>query len=402
MSGNILMQILLSGITYLIFSNEFFSFAGDIKGEKMNGFARTIGTVAVYTWFVLASVLEVSLAFNWCVFFFILGVQVYYGFSFKRAESYALSLFCIVLGLAVNIFFRSLMAIVLDKPLNVFDNSMSDWKVYPISMAFLTVSVVFRILRRKAFPTQLNLMLHDRKSLKFYFSTELFIFSFLCVQLQTYSQCSNETGMKLWGIKSALFSGVVLVVTSIYSLRVASLNYYKKKEYENRDRLLQDKEDVDKLWSLAYTDMLTGCNNRQLLEKRLAEYAGYGGDITLAFVDLNGLKRVNDQYGHIEGDVYLKKVAQTLMELIKGSNTDLFRYGGDEFIMLSNTPGEEALADILKRANEMLQAEAAKYSYSLSYGVVHGDSADYKGLIAKADEIMYRHKKGYYTKEYHN
>lgn len=399
MNGRTLFQIILSGMTFLFFSTEFFSFTREIKGGKRNGFARAIGSIIIFIWFVAASVLEVSLVVNWSVFLVILGVLLHYGFFYKREEAYALSFFCINLGLAVNIFFRSLMAIVLNKQLNVFDKSLSDWKVYPIALGFFAVAIVFRILRRRSLPARLKQMLHDKKSIKFCLTTELFIFLFQCVQLLTYSQASNEMGGKLWGIKSALFSGLVLVVTITYSLRVASLNYYMKKQYENRDKLLQDKKDVNKLWSLAYTDMLTGCNNRQLLEKRLMEYAGYGGEITLAFIDLNGLKSINDQYGHIEGDVYLKRVSKTLMDLIRGRNADLFRYGGDEFIVMSNTLGEEELVDLLKKADVMLQEETEKYSYSLSYGVVHGESADYKELIDKADEVMYDYKKGYYTRE---
>lgn len=396
-----LAQIVLTGVTYLIFSNDFFTFSAEIKAEKINILLRMFNFMMVYIWFIVASLLELPLVVNWSVFLVLLGIQVYRAFSFKLAEAYALSLFCIIMGLAVNVFFRSLMAIVMNKPLNEFDNSRSEWKIYPIALSFVVVAVLFRILRHRGFSKQLNLMLQDRESFKFYFMTELFIFVFLSAQLLTYSQASNEAGVKMWGIKSALFSEVVIAVTIIYSLRVASLNYYMKKQYENRDQLIQNKKDVNKLWSLAYTDMLTGCNNRQLLEKRLAEYARYGGDITLAFVDLNGLKKVNDQLGHMEGDSYLKKVSQTLMELMKGSNIDFFRYGGDEFIMMSNTLGEYEIEDILKRANDRLKGEQTKYAYSISYGVVHGNSADYKELIDKADEIMYRNKMKYYKKEIH-
>lgn len=398
----IIIQIILTGLTYFLFSNEFFSFLAEIKDEKISRFSRFLNFLIVYIWFMVASMLELPLVVNWSVFLIILGIQVYKAFSFKLDESYALSSFCIILGLAVNVFCRSLMAIVINKPLNVFDNSLSGLKTYPIALGFLVAVILFHILRRKNFPAQLNLMMNDQKSFKFYFATEIFIFIFLSVQLLTYSQSSNEMGVKMWGIKSAIFSGFVLVVTIIYSLHVASLNFYMKKQYENRDQLIQDKKDVNKLWSLAYTDMLTGCSNRQLLDKRIVEYTRYGRDITLAFVDLNGLKKVNDQYGHIEGDTYLKTVSNTLVELTKSRNIDLYRYGGDEFILMSDTLKEQELDDILNRAAHMLKEVSAKYPYSICYGVVHGEASDYKGLIDTADEIMYSYKKKYYKKEMRN
>lgn len=396
MSVKHIIAIIVVAVTYLFFSNQFFSFSEEIKTEKISGFSKIRNFAIVYIWFVFASVMEFPLVINWSVFLCILGVQVYSAFSFKLSESYELSLFCVILGLAVNVFCRSVMAIMLDKPLDEFDNSLSEWKTYPIALGFFVVAVLFRVLRYKGFPTKLNLMLQDRRSFRFYFLTEMFIFLFLCVQLLTYSQSTNEMGIKMWGIKSALFAEMLLLVGIIYALRVASLHYYRNKEYANRDKLIQDKRDVNNLWSLAYTDMLTGCNNRQLLEKRLTEYARYGGDITLAFVDLNGLKKVNDQYGHIEGDCYLKKVAQILMESAKVRNIDVFRYGGDEYIMLSNALNEQEISEILKSADDTLKAQADKYPCSISYGVVHGNSDDYQKLIDEADKIMYDYKTRYY------
>ena len=151
-----------------------------------------------------------------------------------------------------------------------------------------------------------------------------------------------------------------------------------------------------KLWELAYTDMLTGLKNRQLLEKRLKEYAGYRSHITLAFIDVNGLKTTNDQYGHIQGDHYLVDVSRILTDLSNGLKIDLFRYGGDEFVMLSNTLNEKELTDLLIHTNELLQTEPAPGSRSISYGIVHGDCKDYKSLIETADNRMYQHKLKHY------
>ncbi len=64
--------------------------------------------------------------------------------------------------------------------------------------------------------------------------------------------------------------------------------------------------------------------------------------------------------------------------------------------MLSNTLNEKELTDLLIHTNELLQAEQVPGSRSISFGVVHGDCADYKSLIETADNRMYQHKLKHY------
>lgn len=396
MDGKSLIQIALIGITYYLFSNEFFKFSAEINNRPVSYRSRFLCFFFIYLWFLFASYLELPLVLNWFVFLIILGLEVHLIFSFDYLVSYSLSLFCIIMGLAFNVFFRSLASILLQIPLNAFDNLKNYLKSYPIFLGFLVMVLLFYFLRRNHFSSQLERLLRYRKSLRFYTLTEIFIYLFLMIQLLAYSQTGNETGIKTWGIKSALFTAIVLFVTIIYSLRVASLQYYMDKQHEIRSHLIQEKQDVNKLWQLAYTDMLTGLNNRQLLDKRLEEYAGYGSIITLAFIDVNGLKVTNDKFGHMEGDSYLIDVARFLSEATEGLNIDLFRFGGDEFVMMSNSLSKQEIVDLLSLVNDRLTAFPAPYTRSISYGVVQGDGAEYQKLITAADDIMYQFKLKHY------
>lgn len=396
MNGSDIIQIVLIAGSYYLFSNEFFRFSAEIKGREVPYGIRFACFVCIYAWFVIASILELPLVVNWLVFLFLLGLEVRMVFSFDSMVSCALSMFSAIMGLAANVFLRSLAAIILKVPLSHFDQTLSYFKPYPIFGGFMFMGLLLYIMRRSRFSEQLKTMLYYRKSLVFYTWTEVTIYLFLIIQLLAFSQTGNELGIKTWGIKSAVFSGVVLMIATVYSLRVASLHYYMQRQHEVRDQLIQEKEDVNKLWELAYTDMLTGCSNRQLLDKRLEEYAGYGSSITLAFIDVNGLKGINDQYGHLEGDAYLISMVRILKEKADGRNIDLFRYGGDEFVMMSNTLGTQELTSLLTEVNEDLKTEEISYPRSISYGVVHGDCTDYQKLIVAADDIMYRYKLKHY------
>lgn len=389
-------HLIFTAVSYYLFSNEFFNFSAEIKGKQISSSSRFLCFASIYIWFIIASYLELPLIINWLIFLTLLGMEVHIVFSFDFVVSYALSMFCAIMSLAVNVFFRSLFSIFLQVPLNSFDNTMSYLKMYPIFLGFIVMALLFYILRHTRFSSQLERLMHYRKSLAFYTYTEIFIYLFLMVQLLVFSQSGNEMGIKIWGIKSALFSAIVLVIAIIYSLRVASLYHYMFKKHEVHDRLIQEKQDINKLWALAYTDILTGQNNRQLLDIRLEEYCGYGSNVTLAFIDVNGLKIINDQYGHMEGDNYLLSVSQTLSEITSGLNIDLFRYGGDEFVMMSTSLSVNEISHLLDKANERLSSISALYSQSISYGTVHGSCTDYQKLIDDADALMYKHKLKHY------
>lgn len=398
MSTEDLLGIILTAVTYYLFSDQFFRFSAKIFDKEIIFKKRFLVFVIVYVWFMIASILQLPLIINWLVFLLILGIEIHYLLILDFLISYALSMFCTIVGLAVNIFFRCLFAILMNTPLDMFDKAITDVKKYPILLGFIAMAIFFLTLRNLKFEKKLKELFQNRKSLLFYVWIEAFIYLFLIVQLLIYTQSDNSIGIKLWGIKSALFSVVILVITNIYSLRVAALHYYMNKQHEMHNNLIQEKKDINKLWKLAYTDVLTACGNRQLLNKRLQEYAGYGGEITIAFIDINSLKKINDQYGHFEGDRYLRIVSKIFLEGIKNLNIDLFRYGGDEFIMMSNTLSIDDISEFLEDVNDRLSDnDAGEYKKSISYGIVHGESCDYQNLISEADGLMYQHKLKHYT-----
>lgn len=394
-----LTQTVFIAMAYYLFSNGFFLFLSEMIDKKMSLLSRMLMFSITYLWFFVASMMQLPLVVNWLVFLIILGIEVHVALGFDVLTSYALSMFCTIIGLATNIFFRSLLAITLDVPLSGFDNTLTSIKRYPIFLGFLFMGLLIYALRKYHFPMKLQLMLENRQGLIFYSWIEACIYTFLIVQLLAYTQTDSNMGIKLWGIKAAFFSIIALLIANIYTLRVASLHLYMDKQHQIHNQLIHEKENINNLWKLAYTDMLTGCNNRQLLDKRLMEYARYGGSITLAFIDLNGLKIVNDQYGHVEGDHYLTSAANILKSIFEHYNTDLFRYGGDEFVLMSNTLTKQEMEPLLTQANNLIKAKhnnKLPYQKSISFGIVQGYSHDYQSLMKEADQLMYHQKMEFY------
>ena len=154
---------------------------------------------------------------------------------------------------------------------------------------------------------------------------------------------------------------------------------------------------------LAYLDPLTGLPNRLRFDQSLAEAverAGREGEsFTLAFIDLDGFKAVNDTLGHAAGDALLKGVAARLGEPLRASDT-LARIAGDEFAVILPTTASPAAAErVAKRLLGALEApftlSGASYRASASMGfALYLPPATPDALLAQADRAMYVAKRG--------
>jgi diguanylate cyclase len=153
---------------------------------------------------------------------------------------------------------------------------------------------------------------------------------------------------------------------------------------------------------LALHDELTGLANRRLLldrfEQAIAQRPKDAGSVALAFLDLDGFKRVNDKLGHAAGDRLLKQVAQRLAEGICDCDT-VCRFGGDEFVVLFARieDRKQALAAI-KHLNERLAAPyllddiEVEIAASVGVAVYPFDGEDFDRLVQVSDLAMSRNK----------
>ncbi len=157
--------------------------------------------------------------------------------------------------------------------------------------------------------------------------------------------------------------------------------------------------------SLSLVDELTGLNNRRgfvtIAEEQLRLARRTGQGLAVAFVDLDGMKRINDSLGHEAGDQALLATAAILRSAFRISDV-IARLGGDEFVVLAIGVNAEAISKLLCRLRETLDDHNARAPteprLSFSVGVAHYDpatatSASVEELIAEADAAMYADKK---------
>ena len=160
----------------------------------------------------------------------------------------------------------------------------------------------------------------------------------------------------------------------------------------------------EELRQLATVDELTGLANRRgffaLGEHELLVAARTRAAIALLFVDVDGLKRVNDQLGHAVGDQLLKEAADVIRETIRTSDL-AGRLGGDEFcVLLMGDPEldpHRAVARMRATAANHNERPGRAFPFSLSIGlssIAPGRSVTLEELIDAADEAMYEDKRG--------
>ena len=160
-----------------------------------------------------------------------------------------------------------------------------------------------------------------------------------------------------------------------------------------------EKRREEYLIRIAMTDELTRAYNRRRFEKDIAMRAAQGLDVGLVLysVDINDLKRVNDAFGHCAGDEIIKATAEILMRAA-GSDGNVYRIGGDEFIMLLYTDDCEQIRETIKtRAQEWRGVLIDKLSVAVGYAsCTEYPGCDLLELEKIADRQMYQDKASYY------
>ena len=158
-----------------------------------------------------------------------------------------------------------------------------------------------------------------------------------------------------------------------------------------------------KLISETFVDELTGLYNRRGLNS-LGEQALHlaqreNRDLLLAFIDLDGLKAINDSFGHKAGDKSITDVAYLLRQTFRKSDI-LVRLGGDEFAVIAQgktrQDGERIMRRLSEATEELNRAQPNACKLSLSIGFAHYDSAAKQSLmelLEQADADMYKHKR---------
>ena len=170
--------------------------------------------------------------------------------------------------------------------------------------------------------------------------------------------------------------------------------------------LTSHKAEYNKLRHLAHTDKLTGLANRHAFDDALQanwnDSINHDQPLCLIIIDVDYFKIFNDQFGHVNGDKCLQKIAQVLADVLPSNNAMAARYGGEEFVVIlpnSNPLTAEYIAkNIQRRINQLTFTDIglpAQTKISVSQGITCERSGQYRtptALVCAADTALYRAK----------
>jgi diguanylate cyclase (GGDEF)-like protein len=225
------------------------------------------------------------------------------------------------------------------------------------------------------------------------------------VSLMQLMQSQTELQCFAVGSSSATYQGFLLTVRSAQSeqaseaLMVLSTMLASALRQHNLNA---------KLHQLAHVDSVTGLSNRHLFNARLKDKIAHfdpseqSSKFGIFVIDVNGLKFINDHYGHNYGDAMLTTIAHALKHAARADDT-VARVGGDEFYIILEQASAETCATFAERLNKLnsnltMTIEQQSMAISFSYGSASTDQDALKNLLALADERMYSAKKKHYQR----
>ena len=192
--------------------------------------------------------------------------------------------------------------------------------------------------------------------------------------------------------------GIVLV----FSVYVVYQQYQIVRMRNQMAEQLQSLAKVESLtaevYKLAALDQLTGLYNRRSGEQRLAEEINravrHGRPLTVMLIDINGLKAINDRFGHAGGDMLLKNFAERLQRGIRGSDLAA-RFGGDEFMVLLPECRVEEVSRVLSRVEGLdVEFEGHRFRCEFSRGWTdYRPGETPQEFLKRADEALYADKR---------
>jgi diguanylate cyclase (GGDEF)-like protein len=176
------------------------------------------------------------------------------------------------------------------------------------------------------------------------------------------------------------------------------------------DNVRNKEEEIGIISREAYKDSLTGVGNKTAYSKKAAELneeiKNGLKDLAIVMIDLNGLKNINDNYGHSNGDTFIKGCCHTICEVFKHS--PVYRIGGDEFVAVLTGEDYKDRTERMKELKECFDASGGDTQadpwlrYSASAGIAGYSEGDenVEAVFARADKVMYEEKSEFKKKQH--
>ncbi len=395
----ILWYVVLAGV-YGLYHKTFFSYSTHIFNDSKNKNIRGIASYLVNLIYWVLYIQYFGVAYEaLAVVLFTLLLLVEYLVVFKLRFQIALY---ITLAFSINLFAKRIAiigaaALIMGETVDV---ALNDKVVQIIVLAIASAMSVNTIMfaRKSISKIYLDTILADKRNIQFLVG----IFGVIIITITAIASTTITANATHGLLYFYIFSGVSFIVAFllfiIYAYQLAKFNLVMQMLDETKAYNKEQEKLVNELEEEASKDAMTGILSRENIEEVLIDKINGKKKFFLAFIDIDGLKYANDNYGHLEGDFYINKVASTLHGYF--DTCSVGRYGGDEFVVVGEYDTKmEVTSKVVKCYTSISQISSQydkQYSTSISYGIVfsaNNDFKDFKEMIALGDERMYEMKK---------
>ncbi|MDA8480437.1 sensor domain-containing diguanylate cyclase [Citrobacter sp. Awk 4] len=216
----------------------------------------------------------------------------------------------------------------------------------------------------------------------------------------------HETNIVSWGFALAAMMVVLFGLYLRHTSRTVLMNIINaiKTGDVNRaprlEAMLSKAIELNKEREIAYVrqatiDALTGCKNRRAFDNDIAALMNDHQPFTLALVDIDNFKSINDTWGHLSGDIVLRNVAREGIQVLQRHSISLYRYGGEEFaVLFAGVHANEAFT-LLEQWRTIVEQRTWREEnlvVTFSAGMKEWNMESLEQLIIGADEALYSAK----------
>ncbi len=210
----------------------------------------------------------------------------------------------------------------------------------------------------------------------------LYLYGFISfVNEQTF----NQIDLTIYSLAVLALLAIIILIDYIFFIEKRLKLSYRSEDYAR----------------LAYMDRLTGSKNRHAYEEDFERFFSderLKKNLRLVFFDFDGLKIINDQYGHVEGDFVLKEGFTMILNAF-GRYGECYRIGGDEFACIIQSLDDDLYVSCKKRLVNEVKVFSSYHKYDLHISVgtsIYKEDLDNEPnqMIIRADQSMYKNKKG--------
>ncbi len=393
-------MIYLITLLFIIYNIMVFSYSKSLYAHEANIVPYIIAFTPINFFILYASIYITEFKYDYIIMFsFLLMYTLEFKLLFK--QSFPKIIFG-TLSFALNIFAMRAIILAIISLVNQIPVSQA---IQSVDIRLLTTAITLFLrpftLRRamsSVSKDQVFMIFSNKNNLLF--SIGIFTIAFIYQASTSFlmSSQTNTLNTAIFLIGQGVFAIAIYIATMGHAYEFSRLFLHQKNFQRLKTEIKKEEKQLEKLKISADIDSFTQTHIRKIGEKTLYEYATTSDNFYVAYIDIDGLKIANDQFGHEEGDFYIQEVAKILTSVF--SDKFVARMGGDEFLVLGTIDDEYEIAKKVLLCYEQAKTISQKfnkpYETSISYGVVEIKK---KGILsaieilALADTKMYDFKR---------